>query len=130
MELGFLTNPDDRSFLQNKRQDFARGIADGLQAWSQKEAIRQGLTPPPLTYPVISVKINDQFYRNQGILVNGNACTPIVFLKSLGVDPKLVSSVPQINYRNVVYIKAIELQKFKVSISWDNATRTVALSSK
>ncbi|MDP8962831.1 MAG: N-acetylmuramoyl-L-alanine amidase [Cyanobacteriota bacterium] len=130
IELGFLTNPSDRSLLQTKRQDFARGIADGLQAWSQKEAIRQGLAPPAITYPVISVKLNDQLYKNQGILVNGNACIPFVFLKSLGIDTKLVANVPQVNYRNVVYIKAIELQKFKVSVRWDNATRTVVLSSK
>jgi hypothetical protein len=79
---------------------------------------------------VISVKLNNQLYKNQGILVNGNACIPFVFLKSLGIDTKLVANVPQVNYRNVVYIKAIELQKFKVSVIWDNATRTVVLSSK
>jgi hypothetical protein len=130
IELGFLTNADDRLLMQTKRQDFARGIANGLQVWSQTEAIRQGLAPPPLSYPVISVKINEQLYKNQGILVNGNGCIPLVFLKSLGIDTKLVTNVPQINYRNVVYIKAIELQKFKVSVSWDNATRSVVLSSK
>jgi hypothetical protein len=130
MELGFLTNPSDRSLLQTKRQDFARGIADGLQAWSQREAVRQGLTPPPVSYPVISIKINDQTYKNQGILVNGNACVPIVLLKSLGIDAKLLANTPQTKYRDVVYVKAIELQKFKVSVSWDNATRSVILTSK
>ena len=130
MELGFLTNPSDRSLLQTKRQDFARGIADGLQAWSQREAVRQGLTPPPVSYPVISIKINDQTYKNQGILVNGNASVPIVLLKSLGIDAKLLANTPQTKYRDVVYVKAIELQKFKVSVSWDNATRSVILTSK
>lgn len=130
MELGFLTNPQDRALLQTKRQDFARAIADGLQAWSQKEAIRQGLAPPAISYPVISVKINAQVYKNQGILVNGNACIPIVFLKSLGINAELLKNRPKISYRDVVYVKAVELQKFKVSVSWDNASRTVVLSSK
>lgn len=130
MELGFLTNPNDRSLLQNKRQDFARGIADGLQAWSQKEAVRQGMAPPPVRYQVISIKINDQIYKNQGILVNGNASVPIVLLKSFKIDTQLLANTPKITYRDVVYVKAIDLQKFKVSVSWDNASRTVVLSSK
>jgi hypothetical protein len=79
---------------------------------------------------VISVKINDQVHKNQGILVNGNACIPIVFLKSLGIDAELLTNTPKISYRDVVYVKAVELQKFKVSVSWDNASRTVVLSSK
>ncbi|MFB8791933.1 MAG: N-acetylmuramoyl-L-alanine amidase, partial [Potamolinea sp.] len=35
MEVGFLSNPDDRSLLQNRRRDMALGIADGLAAWSR-----------------------------------------------------------------------------------------------
>lgn len=129
MELGFLTNPEDRTLLQTKRQDFARGIADGLQVWSRKEAIRKGLAPPPISYPVISIKINDQVYKNQGILVNGNASVPIALLKSFKIDTQLLANTLKINYRDEVYVKAIDLQKFKVSVSWDNASRTVVLSS-
>lgn len=130
MELGFLTNPEDRALLQTKRQNFARGIAEGLQGWSYKEAVRQGLTPPAVSYPVINVKVNNQFYRNQAILVNGNACIPIVFLKSLGVDVKQLGNTPQISYRNIVFVKAVALQPFNVSVTWDNANRTVILTSK
>lgn len=130
LELGFLTNPQDRTLLQTKRQDFARGIADGLQAWSYKEAIRQGLVPPPVSYPVINVKINDQVYNNQGILVNGNACIPVVFLKSLGIDVELLTNIQKITYRDVVYIKAVNLQRLNISVNWDNSTRTVILRSK
>jgi hypothetical protein len=130
MELGFLTNPEDRTLLQTKRQDFARGIAAGLQAWSYREAVRKGLTPPPIRYPVINVQINDQVYKNQGILANGNACIPIVFLKSLRVDEELVKNSPKTTYRNLVYVKAIELQKFNVSVNWNNDTRTVVLRAK
>jgi N-acetylmuramoyl-L-alanine amidase len=130
LELGFLTNPEDRALMQNKRQDFARGIADGLQIWSQKEAIRKGMAPPPIRYPVISVKLNDQLYTNQGILVNGNAAIPVVFLKSLKIDEKIVENVPKTTYRDVVYIPAIELQKFNIAVAWDNSIRSVVLRSK
>src|SRR5512136_61199 len=30
MEVGYLTNPDDRYLIQNRRRDIAAGIADGL----------------------------------------------------------------------------------------------------
>jgi hypothetical protein len=34
-----------------------------------------------------------------------------------------------VSYRRVVYVKAIELQDFHVSISWDSASRTLSLRS-
>lgn len=130
MELGFLTSPEDRALLQSKRQDFARGLADGLEAWMKKEAARQGLPPTLPGFPVISVKVNDQLYRNQGILVNDNACVPVIFMKSLGVNLSKDPDIRTIEYRKVVYVKAIDLQQFKVSVSWDNSVRAVVLSSK
>lgn len=33
MELGYLTNPQDRRLIQTRRRDFALGIADGLEMW-------------------------------------------------------------------------------------------------
>lgn len=130
MELGFLSNSSDRALMQTKRPEYARGLADGLQAWSWKEAVRQGLTPPPTSYPVISVKLNNQVYRNQGLLVNGNAHIPLIFVKSLGVDPNRFANTPKVTHRNVVYIRAVELQKYQVAVRWDNPTRSIVLSSK
>jgi hypothetical protein len=131
MELGFLTNPSDRALMQRRRKDYANGLADGLQAWSEREARRQGLTPPPpRAYPVISIKINGQFYRKQGILVNGNASVPVVFFKSLGIDPAKATGLRQVNYRNVAYVKAVDLQQFGVSVKWDNPNKTVILTTK
>ncbi|MCA1992330.1 MAG: cell wall hydrolase, partial [Coleofasciculus sp. S288] len=83
-----------------------------------------------VSYPVINVKINDQVYNNQGILVNGNACIPVVFLKSLGIDVELLTNIQKITYRDVVYIKAVNLQRLNISVNWDNSTRTVILRSK
>lgn len=131
LELGFLTSAGDRALLQSKRKEFARGLADGLQAWSTREAQRQGMTPPPpRSYPVISVKINDQLYNNQGILVNGNASIPVVFLNSLKIDPSKVANFPKVTHRNLEYIKAVDLQQLNVSIKWDNPSRTVILTTK
>lgn len=113
--------------LQTKRQDFARGIADGLQVWSQREATRQGLVPPPLKYPTINIIINNQTYKDKGIFVNGNACVPVDLLKPLGIDLALLIDTTQINYRNVIYVKAVDLQIFNVSVQWDNSTRSVVL---
>lgn len=130
LELGFITNPEDRFLLQAQRENFARGIADGLQAWSYKEAVRQGLASPPIRYPVIDIKINDKVHENQGILVNGNACVPIVLLAALRVDAEVMADLQKITYRNVIYVKAVNLQRFNISVNWDNSTRTVILSSK
>ncbi len=43
MEVGFLTNDLDRFLLQNRRGDFAVGIADGLDTWSRDVS---GTGPP------------------------------------------------------------------------------------
>ncbi|MEB3180956.1 MAG: N-acetylmuramoyl-L-alanine amidase [Nostocaceae cyanobacterium] len=127
MQVGFLSNPDDRGLLQNRRRDLALGIADGLTAWSR--VIDPSGAPPEPTYPPINININGQIYAEQGILVNGNAYIPIDLADRLGIDLTKSPEVRRINYRNVVYIQAIELRDFHVSVGWDAATRTVILRS-
>ncbi|CDN14653.1 MAG: N-acetylmuramoyl-L-alanine amidase [Richelia sp.] len=126
LQVGFLTSPDDRTLLQNRRRDFAQGIADGLASWSR--IIDPGSAPPEVTYPVIKIKINGQNYPEQGILVNANAYIPVDLVDRLRIDLS-VANVRRISYRQVVYIKAIELREFNVSVRWDGATRTVILRS-
>ncbi|MGD1871898.1 MAG: N-acetylmuramoyl-L-alanine amidase [Mastigocoleus sp.] len=130
MEVAFLSNPEDRNLLQNRRRDFALGIADGLASWNR--AIDPGSTPQPpqeSTYPVINIKINGQNYEEQGILVNGNAYIPIDLVDRLRIDLSQVSEVRRITYRRVVYVKAVEIREFNVSVGWDAASRTVILKS-
>ncbi|MEM7554445.1 MAG: N-acetylmuramoyl-L-alanine amidase [Cyanobacteria bacterium P01_A01_bin.84] len=131
MEVAFLSNPEDRNLLQNRRRDFALGIADGLASWNR--AVDPGSTPQPPdekpTYPVINIKINSQNYEEQGILVNGNAYIPIDLVDRLRIDLSQVSDVRRITYRRVVYVKAVELREFNVSVGWDAASRTVILKS-
>ncbi|MGJ5673776.1 MAG: hormogonium tapered terminus morphoprotein TftA [Nostochopsis sp.] len=127
MQVGFLSNPDDRDLLQNRRRDFAVGIADGLAAWSRiVDSSSAGSEP---TYSAINININGQNYSEQGILVDGNAYIPIDLVDRLQIDLSKTPNVRRITYRRIIYVKAIELREFHVSISWDSANRTVTLRS-
>ena len=128
MQVIFLTSPNDRSLLQTRRREFAVGIADGIAAWSR--IISPGSAPPPQPiYQAINIKINGQNYPEQGIVVNGNAYIPIDLVDRLRIDLSKAPEVRRLSYRRVVYVKAIELREFNVSIAWDAATRTVVLRS-
>ncbi|AKG21707.1 hormogonium tapered terminus morphoprotein TftA [Calothrix sp. 336/3] len=125
MNTCFISNPDDRNLLQNRRRDFAIGIADGLIAWSNTI----DPTPSNPVYPTINITINGQKYSEQGILVNGNAYIPIDVADRLRVDLSKIPEVRRLTYRRIVYVKAIELREFNISVGWDSATRTVILRS-
>jgi hypothetical protein len=127
MEVGFLSNPDDRFLIVNRRRDIALGLADGLAAWSR--AISGTGNGLDTTYPVINISINNQTYNEQGILVNSNAYIPIDLVDRLGVDLTTVPNVRRVQYRGVVYVQAIALRDYNISVKWDNNTRTVVLRS-
>ncbi|MBW4559418.1 MAG: N-acetylmuramoyl-L-alanine amidase [Trichormus sp. ATA11-4-KO1] len=128
MQVGFLSNPEDRSLLQNRRRDFALGIADGLASWS-RVIDPNSVTPIEPTYPAINININGQKYAEQGILVNGNSYIPIDLVDQLRIDLSKSANINRISYRRIVYIKAVDLRDFNVAISWDAATRTINLRS-
>jgi N-acetylmuramoyl-L-alanine amidase len=134
LEVGFLTNPDDRNLLQNRRQDMALGIADGLMTWVRGQPLPEP-TPTPVptptptpTYAQISISINGQVYPESGLLVNGNAYIPVDLADNLGVDLSQ-QNILRLRYNNVVYVKAIDLREYNVSIAWDNPNRRVVLRS-
>ncbi|MBC6478841.1 MAG: N-acetylmuramoyl-L-alanine amidase [Hormoscilla sp. GM7CHS1pb] len=132
IQVGFLTNPDDRFLLQNRRREIALGIADGLAAWSRTIDPIGAPRPTPTqteTYPTININLNGQVYGELGAIVNGNAYIPIDLVDSLGINLSQANDVRRINYRNIVYIKAVELRDFNISVSWDNDTRAVVLRS-
>ncbi len=124
MTLGFLTNPNDRGLLQNRRRDFAIGISDGLVAWSR--AVDGGGLPPE-TFPTIDININGGIYDEKGIIVNGNAYIPIDLVDQLGIDLTQAPDIRRLEYRGIVYVKAVDLRPFGISVGWDAATRTVIL---
>jgi hypothetical protein len=85
MEVGFLTNDLDRFLLQNRRGDFAVGIADGLDTWSRNVS---GTEPPPWRgYSQIGIKLNQQeAYRQKGLLANGNAYVEEASIEGINHD--------------------------------------------
>ncbi len=125
LQLGFLTNPDDRFIFQNQRRELALGIADGLQSWMKD----LGSAPIGTVYPSININLNSQSYGEKGILVNGNAYIPIDLVDRLGVNLSVIPSVRRLAYGSVVFVKAVELRDFNISVAWDAPTRTVILKS-
>ena len=128
LEVGFLTNPDDRFLIQNRRREMALGIADGLAAWSRTVSGTSS-NGSDVTYETINISVNGQVYQEQGILVNSNAYIPNDLADRLGVDLTVAPDIRRIQYRAVVYVKAIELRDYNISVGWDNASRTVIVRS-
>jgi N-acetylmuramoyl-L-alanine amidase len=134
LEVGFLTNPEDRSLLQNRRRDFALGIADGLAAWSNQIVSTTPLSDlpqpsPTPVYPSIGIRLNDQPYPEGGILVNNNSYVPIDLVDNLGIDSGELNAIRRLDYRGVVYLKAIDLRDYNVSVQWDSESRSVLLKT-
>ncbi len=129
LEIGFLSNPDDRFIIQNRRRDVATGIADGLVAWSLAVDPAATERSATVTYPTCNISINGQIYGEQGIIVNGNSYIPIDLADRLGVDVSTAPNVVRITYRNIVYVKAVDLRPYNISIEWNSTTRTVSLRS-
>lgn len=128
LQVGFLSSPDDRNLLQTRRRDFALGIVDGLIAWSRVVDPNSG-TPVEQNYPPINININGQNYPEQGVLINGNSYIPIDLVDRLRIDLSKAPNVNRVTYRRIVYIKAVELRDFNISIGWESATRTLKLRS-
>lgn len=126
IELCFVDNQDDLSLLQNKRDRFAKGIAKGLIEWSGQT----GQAPEISQYPPINIRIRNDEYDEKGILVNGNSFIPIDLVEQLEISVVNNPEVRQIRYGGIVYVKAVDLQPFNISIAWDSATRTVILNKK
>ncbi|MGQ4645935.1 hormogonium tapered terminus morphoprotein TftA [Lyngbya aestuarii] len=129
IEVGYLTNPEERFLIQNRRRDLALGIADGLAAWSRGSSGNGQTNGSDTTYASINIRINNQNYGEQGIIINGNAYIPVDLADRLGVDLTNAPNVRRVQYRGVVYVKAIELRDFNISVGWDASTRTVILRS-
>jgi hypothetical protein len=132
LDVGFLTNSDERFLMQNRRREMATGIVDGLIAWSQAALSPAGSRSPSiprLSYPPCKINLNGQIYGEQGIVVSGNACIPVDLVDRIGIDLSTQPEVCRISYRNVVYLRTIDLRDFYISVIWDNANQTVSLRS-
>jgi N-acetylmuramoyl-L-alanine amidase/Mannosyl-glycoprotein endo-beta-N-acetylglucosaminidase len=126
LEIGYLTNPEDRSLIQTRRREIAQGIADGLSLWMRGAALP---ATPSNNYLPINININGQIYGEQGVLINGNSYIPIDLADRLNVKLSQLTRIRRVSYRNIVYIKAIELRDFNIAVTWDNPNRAVVLRS-
>jgi hypothetical protein len=61
--------------------------------------------------------------------VNNNAYVPIDLADILGVNLSTATGITRVRYGNVVYIKAVDLRSYNVSVGWNADTRTVSLRS-
>ncbi|MEM9949256.1 MAG: N-acetylmuramoyl-L-alanine amidase [Cyanobacteria bacterium P01_D01_bin.36] len=127
-EIAYLTNAQDFALLTQRRRNFAIGLANGLAAWSRAVT---GTSPRPSTtevsYPVINIEINGGEYPERGIIISGNAYIPIDLADRLGIDLGKADEVRRVRYRGVVYVKAVDLKPFRISVGWDANTRTLQL---
>jgi hypothetical protein len=124
LNIGFATNPTDRSLILNRPQEIAQGIADGVATWSR--AVADEVSIPP-SYPPINISINGRTYGEQGIIVNGNSYIPVDIVDQLDIQLREPTPVRLITYGNVTYIRAIDLRQAGVFVGWDPITRTVIL---
>jgi hypothetical protein len=142
VELGFLTNPQDLRLIQTRRRDFAIGLADGLQAWLREVAEitletkpvtePSGTISPPVStsnYPEATIDLNGQIYEEKAIIISGNAYVPIDLVDRLNIDVAQAANVPRLRVKNVIYVQAIALRDYNLSISWEPKTRTVFVRS-
>ncbi|WP_019501796.1 N-acetylmuramoyl-L-alanine amidase [Pseudanabaena sp. PCC 6802] len=141
VELGFLTNPQDLRLIQTRRRDLAIGLADGLQAWLREvteitlETKPVGETPTvttppaPIIYPEATIDLNGQIYEEKAIIVSGNAYIPIDLVDRLNIDVAQAPKVRRLRVKNVIYVQAIALRDYNLSVSWEPKTRTVFVRS-
>ncbi|NEO28674.1 MAG: cell wall hydrolase, partial [Kamptonema sp. SIO4C4] len=123
MELCFIDNPTDLELLQNHRDRFAEGLADGLIEWSDQE--------PQKEHPEIQVKIADNLYENQGILARNNAYVPRDLVEShFEIPAEQLAKLPKIDYNKQVYLKAVDLQDFNIAVDWQSDPATVIFQQK
>lgn len=122
LEICFMDSSLDMSLLSGNRATFAQGIADALVAFEQSVP---GVTPRT----VIDIELNGRLYDDKGILVNNNSYIPVDLVDSLRIDLSQQPSIVRVNQGGVVYVKAIDLQQFGTSVSWNSGTKTVILRS-
>jgi N-acetylmuramoyl-L-alanine amidase/Mannosyl-glycoprotein endo-beta-N-acetylglucosaminidase len=130
LEIAMLTNPIDRGILQTQRAQIAQGLADGLVAWNH--SVSGIANPSPIstgTYEAIKIRLNGQTFGEQGILVNGNAYIPIGLVNRFGIDISTERTLTRLEYRNVMFVRAVDLRNFNLTIGWDHPNRTVIVQS-
>ncbi|MGB5974228.1 MAG: glucosaminidase domain-containing protein, partial [Nodosilinea sp.] len=87
-------------------------------------------TAPGGNLPEFRISLNGGVYPETGIIVSNNAYVPIDIADLLGIDAASSPNITRIRYASVVYMKAVDLQNYNVSVTWDGASRTLRLRSR
>jgi hypothetical protein len=130
MQVGHLSNPEDLALLQNQRRDIALGIADGVAAWSRAvntalERDTEGGQPM-----AIGINVNGGLYDEAGLLISDNAYIPVDLVEQFDLDLDAAIHLRRVRQGNVVYVKAIDLRQYNISVKWEAETQTIQLRSR
>jgi N-acetylmuramoyl-L-alanine amidase len=132
VEIGYLTNSQDRILIQMQRRAIAIGLAEGIATWVYQDQMKSTSTLSTFTpvYAEIGINLNGHTYPETGILIKGNAYLPIDLVDCLGIHLSQTERIRRVKYRQIVYIKAIDLKPFGISIRWDNRQPTLMINSR
>ncbi len=126
--IGRLTDLEDQWVIPAQPQDVALGIAEGLASWSRALSEQK-----PEAHQPISILLNGGLYNDEGILASGNAYVPTDLVDQLGIDlaheSAMQPSAQRLGYRNLVYIRAIDLRESNIAVHWEQETYTIKLRS-
>lgn len=125
MQIGRLTNLEDQWVIPAQPQDIALGIAEGLAGWS-----RALMNVPHIAKDTpVNILLNGALHDDEGLLVHGNAYVPLDLVDQLNIDISNCDRIQPIAYRNLVYVRAIDLREFNIAVHWEKETQTLSLRS-
>ena len=132
LRVGRLTNLEDQWVIPAQPQDVALGIAEGLAGWSRalsatgQKPDRSDLS---LQYQPISILLNGGLYDDEGIVVNGNPYVPFDLVDHLSLDLTHAPAMQMLGYRNLVYVRAIDLRECNIAVHWEQENHALKLRS-
>ena len=131
IELGYLSNTQDQVLIQTQRRAVAQGLAEGIARWLNQSHINPvSILPPPAPiYAAIGIHLNGKIYPEQGLLIHGNPYIPIDLVDCLGIDLSPSETIRRVRYRQIVYVRAIDLTSFGIQLSWDNLNPILVIRS-
>jgi hypothetical protein len=130
MEVGRLSSAEDLEILQYQRRDVALGIADGVAAWSRAvntSSERDAGSGRPMA---IGINVNGGLYDEAGLMMNDNAYVPVDLVEQFNLDLDAAVHLKRMRFGQVVYVKAVDLRQYNISVKWEAETQTVQLRSR
>jgi len=129
LEIGNLTNPEDRFLIQNRRRDLALGIVEGVLAWQRSLQPSSGTVDDAQRLKAVRISVNGQFYSEQGVLYSGNAYVPVDLVDQFGLQTSDLTTVRRISYCGVVYLRGVDLRSHNLAVSWNSADQILQIRS-